>query len=119
MMIMIQAVVAAAALALSLPATVHAADQPGTVPQVLPMGGRGLRTPLAIENRTGYQRTSFKYWNAGEIQADCCNTRAEVLLSEAVEYPEIGPGCTLTGGVWVSYNDDTTVTEASKLDMAG
>lgn len=63
------------------------------------------------------QRTSFKHWNAGDIRADGCNTRAEVLLSEAVEYPAIGPDCTLTGGVWWSYCDDTTVTDASKLDI--
>ncbi|WP_209441833.1 hypothetical protein [Streptomyces roseus] len=108
---------AAAALALSLPTAAQAAEQPAVVPQVLPMGVAVSALPLAVEDRTGYQRTSFKHWNAGEIPADGCNTRAEVLLSEAVEYPEIGPGCALTGGVWWSYYDDTTVTNASGLDI--
>lgn len=34
----------------------------------------------------------------------------EVLLSEAVIAPEVGAGCSLTGGVRWSYYDDTTVT---------
>ncbi|WP_369776462.1 hypothetical protein [Streptomyces sp. R33] len=99
MMIMMRAVVAAAALALSLPTSAYAAEQPepAAVPQVLPMGAAVSALPLDVEDRTGYQRTSFKHWNAGDIPTDGCNTRAEVLLSEAVEYPEIGPGCTLTG----------------------
>ncbi|WP_051832879.1 hypothetical protein [Streptomyces katrae] len=67
--------------------------------------------PLAVEeDRTGYQRTSFKHWNAGDIPVDGCNTRAEVLLSE------VRAACS-RGGVWVSYYDDTTVTDASKLDI--
>ncbi|MGW7030446.1 HNH endonuclease family protein [Streptomyces xanthophaeus] len=73
--------------------------------------------PLAVEDRTGYQRTSFRHWNAGELPSDGCNTRQEVLLAEAVVYPEIGPGCTLTGGVWWSYYDDQQVTPAGALDI--
>ncbi|MCC0100486.1 hypothetical protein K7B10_38105 [Streptomyces flavotricini] len=97
---MMRAVLAATALALSLPTAAYAADQPAVVPQVLPMSVAVSALPLAVEDRTGYQRTSFKHWNAGDIPAGGCNTRAEVLLSEAVEYPQIGPGCALTGGVW-------------------
>ncbi|MFF2793149.1 hypothetical protein ACFVT6_41485 [Streptomyces sp. NPDC058049] len=112
MMIMKRSAVAAAALALTLtlPTAVHAAAQPATpapaaavVPQVLPIGVAVSALPVAVEDRTGYQRTSFRHWNAGDIPADGCNTRQEVLLAEAVVYPEIGPGCTLTGGVWWSY----------------
>ncbi|WP_329202734.1 MULTISPECIES: HNH endonuclease family protein [unclassified Streptomyces] len=113
------ATAAAAVLALSLPAATATADTTvqHAVPQVLPMGVAVSALPVQAEERTGYQRTSFKHWNAGDIPADGCNTRAEVLLSEAVEFPEIGPGCALTGGLWWSYYDDTTVTEASKLDI--
>ncbi|MFK0237372.1 hypothetical protein [Streptomyces vinaceus] len=75
MMITMRAAVAAAALALSMPTTVHAAEPPAAVPQVLPMGAAVSALPLAIENRTGYRRTSFKHWNAGEIPADGCSTR--------------------------------------------
>lgn len=51
--------------------------------------------PLATEDRTGYQRTSFKHWNSGDIPNDGCNTRNEVLLAEAIDYPAISAGCTL------------------------
>ncbi|MFD8790878.1 hypothetical protein [Streptomyces vinaceus] len=56
------------------------------------------RIPAAAESREGYVRTAFKHGNAGAIPDDGCNTRAEVILQEAVEYPEITPGCKLTGG---------------------
>ncbi|WP_435813281.1 HNH endonuclease family protein [Streptomyces virginiae] len=55
--------------------------------------------------------------DSGDIPADGCNTRAEVLLAEAVEYPSIGPGCALTGGMWISYYDEVSVTDASRLDI--
>ncbi|MFF2580439.1 hypothetical protein [Streptomyces goshikiensis] len=109
MTIMKRYAVAAAALALtlSLPTAAHAAapsaapaPAAAVVPQVLPIGVAVGTMPLAVEDRTGYQRTSLRHSNAGDIPADGCNTRQEVLLAEAVVYPEIGPGCTLTGGVW-------------------
>ncbi|MFD9356406.1 HNH endonuclease family protein [Streptomyces sp. NPDC060031] len=116
MMIMMRAATAAA-LALSLPATAaHAAEQ-RAVPQVLPMGVAVTALPLAVEDRTGYQRTSFKHWNAGANPSDGCNTRAEVLIAEAVQAPEVGPGCTLTGGVWWSYYDEREVSPAGALDI--
>ncbi|GEB62110.1 hypothetical protein [Streptomyces gardneri] len=43
--------------------------------------------------------------------------RAEVLISEAVEAPEVGANCALTGGVWWSYYDETEVRSASGLDI--
>ncbi|MEU6903120.1 hypothetical protein [Streptomyces virginiae] len=55
--------------------------------------------------------------NAGDIPADGCNTRAEVLRAEAIVYPETGPGCTLTGGVWWSCYDEEEVTPAGALDI--
>ncbi|MFF3018213.1 HNH endonuclease family protein [Streptomyces sp. NPDC057939] len=113
------ATAAAAVLALSLPATSAQAAEavPAAVPQVLPMGVAVSALPLAVEDRTGYQRTSFKHWNSGTLPSDGCNTRQEVLLAEAIEYPQVGPGCTLTGGVWWSYYDDREVTSAGALDI--
>ncbi|GAA1607217.1 HNH endonuclease family protein [Streptomyces globosus] len=115
---------AALALALSLPPAAHAAAQPlapapaaAAVRQVLPIGAAVSALPLVVEDRTGYRRTSFKHWNVGDLPADGCNTRAEVLLAEAVVYPEIGPGCTLTGGLWWSYYDEREVTPAGALDI--
>lgn len=75
-----------------------------------------IRAPA--ESREGYVRTAFRHWNAGRLPDDGCNTRAEVLLEEAVEQPEIlAPGCKLTGGRWFSPYDDTWVTAASGLDV--
>ncbi len=93
-MIMKRSAVAAAvalAVTLSLPAAApargHLATPAAAVPQALPIGITGLFAPRGrppgVEDRTGYRRTSFRHWNAGEVPADGCNTRAEVLLAEA------------------------------------
>ncbi|MGW7064932.1 HNH endonuclease family protein [Streptomyces sp. NPDC054904] len=113
------ATAAAAALALSLPATsAHAAEaRPAAVPQVVPIGVAVSALQLATEDRTGYQRTSFRHWNSGADPSDGCNTRMEVLIAEAVQAPEIGPGCTLTGGAWWSYYDGVLTNEARAFDI--
>ncbi|MFJ6798874.1 hypothetical protein [Streptomyces sp. NPDC091268] len=75
-LLMRAATAAAAALALSLPATTaHAAPERAAVPQVLPIGVAVSALPVAVEDRTGYQRTSFRHWNSGDLPADGCNTR--------------------------------------------
>ncbi|MFK0050387.1 HNH endonuclease family protein [Streptomyces sp. NPDC090741] len=48
--------------------------------------------------------------------SDGCDTRKEVILSEAVEAPQVAAGCKLTGGVWRSAYDDVVVTDAARLD---
>ncbi|MGW7064800.1 HNH endonuclease family protein [Streptomyces sp. NPDC054904] len=113
------ATAAAAALALSLPAAgAQAAEvRPAAAPQIVPIGVAVSALQLATEDRTGYQRTSFKHWNSGANASDGCNTRMEVLIAEAVEAPEVGLGCTLTGGVWWSYYDERPVTPAGALDI--
>ncbi|MFD7854526.1 HNH endonuclease family protein [Streptomyces microflavus] len=69
------------------------------------------------EDRTGYSRSSFKHWNSGDDTTDGCNTRAEVLLAEAVVAPTVEAGCKLTGGTWVSYYDGQEVSSAGSLDI--
>lgn len=71
----------------------------------------------AQENRTGYTRSSFKHWNSGDDKSDGCNTRAEVLLAEAIVAPTVEAGCKLTGGTWISYYDGQEVTSAGALDI--
>ena len=70
---------------------------------------------IAVDKTTGYNRSSFKHW----IDADKngCNTRAEVLIEEAVVKPKIGAKCKLTGGKWFSAYDGKTITNASLLDV--
>ncbi|MEV7122196.1 HNH endonuclease family protein [Kitasatospora griseola] len=71
--------------------------------------------PVAAEDRTGYVRTAFKHW----IDADRngCNTRAEVLIAEALAAPTVGAGCALTGGTWLSKYDDLVLADAKLLDV--
>ncbi|MFE4540692.1 HNH endonuclease family protein [Streptomyces scopuliridis] len=73
------------------------------------------KLPVAAEVRDGYKRDSFKHWV--DEDGDTCNTRMEVLKAEAVVAPEQGPRCTLTGGEWLSYYDEQTVTDPKGLDI--
>ena len=70
---------------------------------------------VAEDKLSGYKRSAFKHW----IDADRngCNTRAEVLIEEAIVKPKIGPKCKLTGGKWLSAYDGKTITNASQLDI--
>ena len=71
---------------------------------------------VVVEDKlSGYKRSAFKHW----IDADRngCNTRAEVLIEEAIVKPKIGPKCKLTGGKWLSAYDGKTVTNSSLLDI--
>ncbi|GHI06756.1 hypothetical protein AQI88_30150 [Streptomyces cellostaticus] len=113
-----RAAIAAALLVVPIaaPTPAHAHDR--SVPRrTLPISAAVRLLPLAAEVRDGYQRTSFKHWNAGKNPTDGCNTRAEVLIHEAVDPPQILPGCKLTGGRWWSYYDSKWVTSASALDV--
>ncbi|MGW5036077.1 HNH endonuclease family protein [Streptomyces nigra] len=105
--------IAAVALAV-LPATVSA---PAHAAQTLPLADAVASLPVALESRDGYDRNKFRHWNTGDDPADGCNTRAEVLLHEAVEPPTVGAGCRLSGGSWWSYYDAAVVTSASGLDI--
>ncbi|MGP3737543.1 HNH endonuclease family protein (plasmid) [Streptomyces sp. GDS52] len=99
-----------AVLPLTVPTPAHAAE-------TLPLTEAVTRLPVGTESRDGYDRDAFRHWNAGATPSDGCNTRAEVLIAEAVEPPTIGPGCRLTGGRWWSYYDQVWVTSASGLDL--
>ncbi|RPF30348.1 HNH endonuclease family protein [Streptomyces sp. TLI_185] len=71
--------------------------------------------PVEEENRAGYERSKFRHWI--DADRDGCNTRAEVLLAEAVTAPEQGPKCALTGGRWYSAYDDQYLDNARQLDV--
>ncbi|MCF3960451.1 HNH endonuclease family protein [Streptomyces fuscigenes] len=84
-------------------------------PTTMPVADGIHALTVAPEARAGYERAKFKHWI--DADKDGCNTRAEVLIEEAVTAPSVGPGCKITGGAWRSYYDDTTVTAASGLDI--
>jgi len=71
--------------------------------------------PVATEVRTGYNRDLFPHWI--DADGDGCNTRYEVLIAEATTPPRVGSGCTLSGGRWYSYYDNTSWTLPSDLDI--
>ncbi|MFB7277182.1 HNH endonuclease family protein [Streptomyces hydrogenans] len=73
--------------------------------------------PVAAEHREGYSRTLYKHWNKGLDATDGCNTRKEVILTEAVEAPQVAASCALTGGSWLSKYDNIVVTDAARLDV--
>jgi len=73
--------------------------------------------PLTIteDKLTGYDRSLFKHWI--DADKDGCDTRAEVLIEEAIVKPKVGPKCKLTGGKWLSAYDGKTVINSSLLDV--
>ncbi|MGW9046812.1 HNH endonuclease family protein [Streptomyces lydicus] len=102
---------AAAALAL-LPLTTTV---PAHAAETLSLHDAIEALPQAAESRDGYERTKFKHWI--DADHDGCNTRAEVLLAEAITLPAVGPGCKLNGGTWLSYYDDQVIDGPSGLDI--
>jgi hypothetical protein len=107
---LLAAVLAVLPLALS-PTPAHAA------PETLSLAEAVARLPQGSESRDGYSRDRFRHWNTGADPDDGCNTRAEVLIAEAVDPPAITTGCRLSGGLWFSYYDATWITTASALDI--
>ena len=81
----------------------------------VPVSASTLGLVTATDKTTGYNRASFKHWI--DADKDGCNTRAEVLIDEAIVKPKIGPKCKLTGGKWVSTYDGKTLTNSSQLDV--
>lgn len=106
------AFLAAGALLSGSTTLAHAQD-----PAVGPETVRALITqlPVADETRAGYERTKFKHWI--DADKDGCNTRQEVLKSEAIDAPDQAAGCKLSGGKWLSYYDDTVIEGPSGLDI--
>lgn len=65
--------------------------------------------------RSGYDRSLFEHWV--DDDNDGCDTRVEVLVSEAVTAPDVGPGCRLTGGSWRSMYDGVVTSDPSRFDV--
>ncbi|MGI5430801.1 hypothetical protein [Streptomyces sp. CA-179760] len=99
---MIKTVVRAlGAAALAVLSTLHTmpAAQAAEPSYTLPLTNAVNTIPVAAEDRTGYNRKqAFGDWI--DADRDGCNTRAEVLLAEAIEPPTVSGRCTLAGGLW-------------------
>ncbi|GAB3682887.1 HNH endonuclease family protein [Angustibacter aerolatus] len=82
------------------------------------MSTKKLLAALTVsgEHTSGYKRSKFKLWV--DTDHDHCNTRAEVLITEATKKPRHAKKtCKLTGGKWTSPYDGAKVTAATKLDI--
>jgi hypothetical protein len=100
------------ALITALPLLAAAPARAASAPTTLSVAEGIQALPVATESRAGYEHTKFKHWV--DVDKDGCNTRAEVLIDEAVTTPAVGPDCKITGGSWRSYHDDENVTEAEQ-----
>ncbi|TQM78168.1 hypothetical protein FHX81_0424 [Saccharothrix saharensis] len=105
------AVVCAVTLGVAVPGAARAA----AAPEEILLREAVARLSVAEENREGYHHDAFKHWV--DTDRDGCSTRAEVLLEEVVEPPQVTGRCTLTGGRWYSFYDDTHVDDAHGLDI--
>jgi hypothetical protein len=70
---------------------------------------------VSQDQRTGYNRSLFQLWI--DADKDGCDTRAEVLIEEALVKPKVGKKCALTGGKWLSPYDGKTTVKTSDLDI--
>ena len=59
-----------------------------------PAQAEPLQLVVAPDHSTGYSRALFKHWI--DADKDGCDTRAEVLIEEAVTKPKVGTKCLLT-----------------------
>ena len=82
---------------------------------VMPLEKILAEMPMADESRTGYERTKFQHWV--DKDKNGCNTRAEVLLAEAVLAPQKEAKCKITGGQWFSAYDNTYLDGPAKIDI--
>lgn len=74
-----------------------------------------LALTIADEVTSGYDRDLFRHWV--DADGDGCDARREVLITEAVIAPEVGSGCSLTGGEWYSVYDGQVTDDPSKFDV--
>ena len=74
-----------------------------------------LQLQVSAEVLEGYDRDLFKHWI--DADSDGCNTRKEVLISEATVKPSVSSGCDLSGGQWYSPYDQVTTTDPSEFDI--
>nr|WP_237522775.1 HNH endonuclease family protein [Streptomyces sp. SID1328] len=99
-----------------MPTTIAPPAQAAPTADTLPLAEAVAQLPVAAEDRTGYDREqSFGGWI--DADRDGCNTRMEVLLEEAVEPPAVTGRCTLSGGRWYSWYDNSWIDGPRSLDI--
>jgi len=82
---------------------------------VSPANAVSLTPQVAGDYTQGYDRDLFNHWV--DEDKNGCNTRSEVLISEAIVKPKVDKKCKITGGKWLSAYDKKSVFNASQLDV--
>ena len=100
-------VVVALLLAVVVPAANAATSVPAST--LLP------QLTVAAPKLTGYSRDLFHLWI--DANGNGCDTRKEVLISEARVKPTVLAGCRLSGGRWWSAYDNLFITDSGALDI--
>jgi poly-gamma-glutamate capsule biosynthesis protein CapA/YwtB (metallophosphatase superfamily) len=79
------------------------------------VGSKTLLQSLTVvaEHRGGFSNAAFGPWR--DADGDGCSTRQEVLIRDALDAPQVGSGCSLSGGRWKSRYDAQTVTDSTQL----
>jgi uncharacterized protein DUF1524 len=70
---------------------------------------------IAPEHRDGYKRSLFIHWI--DADGDGCDTRDEVLLSQAALLPFIRGNCAISGGEWFSEYDGRTFDGPAEVEV--
>ena len=70
---------------------------------------------VKAEANASYSRSKFVHWS--DLDSDGCDTRKEVLISEATTRPRLGSGCRLTRGAWRSVYDGKNYATYGGLDV--
>lgn len=70
---------------------------------------------VSVEQRSGYDRSLFSHWI--DADGDGCDTRREVLITEAIEPPVAGDACVLSGGRWHSLYDGVETRDPGTFDI--
>ena len=83
--------------------------------QLQPVSANASELVVAQDYQGAYSRSAFKHWI--DEDRNGCNTRAEVLIAEAVVKPKVGKKCKITRGKWLSAYDGKTLKKASQLDV--
>jgi hypothetical protein len=82
---------------------------------IVPISQASTVLLVTTDQPFGYDRSLFKHWI--DEDQDGCDTRAEVLIEEAIKKPKVGKRCLLTGGQWNSAFDGKTFRKSSQLDV--
>ncbi len=87
-----------------------------TTPTTTEIAGLQLKTAPESDGGIAYGRWMYEQGGWADIDDDGCNAREEVLVAEASTLETDDESC-VPDGTWSSWYDETTITEASGVDI--